>query len=1433
MAIDSLVSRAYQDELAGYARENNAILAADTGTGKTLISAMVIRSRMPLEKMKYDGDPTPSNKRVALFLVPKVPLVEQQRAFLESNTGLKIRGYTGAMGVDYWDRTAWIAEFMACDVLVMTPQIFLNILRHAHWNMNQVSMIVFDEVHNCKGRSPEAQIMVDHYHTLDPTRERPKILGLTASPIFNVKNPADALQKIERLTDSKVFVVKTKVDELVRFTFQAEDKIIDYPRTPSVFPLYAKPSLWQDLHDKRLLPNDLLFPHKASSFGGIDTKWYRELLARYESSLSALGPFAADVFLLVHMTSNLHSIDENLPPDYPDTPDKYRKIRTTMKRTREVLTRHQERLATDGAIIPNEWLSPKMIALKDLLSKQDPKTLRGMVFVQERQFATTISLILPRLGLSGVRSGPLVGHGQNVCSEPTKVGMKGMSFRAQEHILEDFRKGNLNLLIATSVAEEGLDFPECSLVCRFDPPKTLPQYIQSRGRARKENSSFVILLEEGPSLDRGRLEALQLGEIKVKDMYGKNMETDREDGEPDNEDASSASEGRFVVPETGASITPAGSIGLLNNLCSLIPRDPHTPPLQPRYDIHPLLHTCVVRLPAALPIPREDLEIRGQAVSRTKKAGKRSAAFNAVQRLYKLGVFDQYLLPLRRERGDTAEDIDGKPPIDVSAIEPMMDVLVSDPWGNVWEEGSTPFLHQLIIGEKHGMGLVCASQLASYKGEMMASKELLSVEMLTGTPLTLAKEQRVHLMDLMDRYTKHGIRYSITRKALQKPSSLFLVPVNANGNIDWEQMEACMRMPSSSDWKGVDLSNPLPIFISLLNETRTSMVVGPRPDLKAQDCVAHDKSLSKFVSNASKYMEIHLEDDLVLQCRPVIQATSTEFRDGSRQKAKGGSDDVFFPQSICQRLNFSQSLFEWFALLPPLTSLLCSVFRARAVQKMLNVTIDLNRTIEAFMLPSANASFNNQRLETLGDAFLKLATGIHVFNKFPHKHEGQLSALRQNSVCNRYLLGRGHIQSLVKFMTIEPNTQRRWRLNTDKSTKINSEWFVERTLARRSIQDCMEALLGAAWISGGVSTALEVGTRLGLCFGGENVWWERYDQTGSLVKVNSPFPEVEEVLGYRFRDKTLLLEALTHPSFAKGGTSYQRLEFLGDAVLDLVTMDHFFKTYPTAQSGKLSRARARCVCSPTLSAIGIKKLGVHKILFSDSVSLVGAMVETAKLFESMDFSQVVDNIWNLDPPKAISDVVEALIGAVFKDSGWRYDIVSSVVMRLLDEVIAYVHPDMPADPTSEFCLWVGRYGCTQVHYRDSSNPATSARKDQLFVTVHDVDVGPATIIPAKSSVVLARAKASIQAQQLLEDPMSEFSFEKLCTCSQKEKADHASLYRAAGDLVLDDTDLNPETNEGFATDAQLLLLRQGDSEVPQFGENGDVDSDSDEVADDE
>lgn len=142
------IPRAYQEELFSYAQRTNVIATLDTGSGKTFIAALLIKWVCSL--------PSSIGKKV-VFLVPKVPLVDQHCDFLTGQTNLRIRGYKGAMGVDEWDESRWRKEFTNADVLVMTgalmhcslhvfrltlaafiAQIFKNLLTHAYWNMENV-----------------------------------------------------------------------------------------------------------------------------------------------------------------------------------------------------------------------------------------------------------------------------------------------------------------------------------------------------------------------------------------------------------------------------------------------------------------------------------------------------------------------------------------------------------------------------------------------------------------------------------------------------------------------------------------------------------------------------------------------------------------------------------------------------------------------------------------------------------------------------------------------------------------------------------------------------------------------------------------------------------------------------------------------------------------------------------------------------------------------------------------------------------------------------------------------------------------------------------------------------------------------------------------------------------------------------------------------
>ena len=127
---------------------------------------------------------------------------------------------------------------------------------------------------------------------------------------------------------------------------------------------------------------------------------------------------------------------------------------------------------------------------------------------------------------------------------------------------------------------------------------------------------------------------------------------------------------------------------------------------------------------------------------------------------------------------------------------------------------------------------------------------------------------------------------------------------------------------------------------------------------------------------------------------------------------------------------------------------------------------------------------------------------------------------------------------------------------------------------------------------------------------------------------------LEETIGYSFGDKSLLIQALTHSSFAneqkinKTG-DYERLEFLGDAVLELISSDHIYKKYPELPEGQLTKLRSANVCEPAL-AYCAKDFGL------DSYIRLGKG-------EEQTGGRKRDSI--------ISDVCEALIGALYLDGG--------------------------------------------------------------------------------------------------------------------------------------------------------------------------------------
>ena len=138
-------------------------------------------------------------------------------------------------------------------------------------------------------------------------------------------------------------------------------------------------------------------------------------------------------------------------------------------------------------------LSPCFDCLLSVLQENVSGEFRCIVFVETRNTARNMvralkSVAAERAELGWLLPTCLVGHNKR-CAEEEDT----MTIARQTEILEDFRSGNANVMVATSVAEEGIDIPCCNVVVRLEPARTVIKFIQARGRARYRNSRYVVM----------------------------------------------------------------------------------------------------------------------------------------------------------------------------------------------------------------------------------------------------------------------------------------------------------------------------------------------------------------------------------------------------------------------------------------------------------------------------------------------------------------------------------------------------------------------------------------------------------------------------------------------------------------------------------------------------------------------------------------------------------------------------------------------------------------------------------------------------------------------------------------------------------------------------------------------------------------------------
>lgn len=151
---------------------------------------------------------------------------------------------------------------------------------------------------------------------------------------------------------------------------------------------------------------------------------------------------------------------------------------------------------------------------------------------------------------------------------------------------------------------------------------------------------------------------------------------------------------------------------------------------------------------------------------------------------------------------------------------------------------------------------------------------------------------------------------------------------------------------------------------------------------------------------------------------------------------------------------------------------------------------------------------------------------------------------------------------------------------------------------------------------------------------------------------NRSFAELENRIGYIFVDKSILKTALTHRSFlnesrGRAKSSYERLEFLGDAVLEAVVSDYLYRYYPDIGEGKMSKVRSMVVCEEGLFSLA-EQIGLGEFVYmSHGEELSGGRGK----------------------PSILSDVIEAIIAAVYLDAG--FDAAYKFILTHLEKSIRY------------------------------------------------------------------------------------------------------------------------------------------------------------------
>lgn len=471
--------RTYQTTIASSCLEGSTLVVLPTGLGKTALALLVISSRLDQER----------ESRV-LMMAPTRPLVEQHHDFLAAALPkANVVAFTG--GSSPADRRF---RWETADVVVSTPQVVQNDVTAGRYSLEEVTLVVFDEAHRARGNYSYVYVAERYMEQRSATGRQGLCLGTTASPGNDPKQVLEVcrnlgLERVEIRSEDDVDV-RPYVHEIV-----TRWRVVGVPPGTRgvVRPLEKiKTGLIRELQRKGMLRRgpkvsvtDLLKARER----------IQEAISARKKDGSTVGDDLSDLIRLSMSQAKAMTLDHAIELAETQGPGP---LRAFLKRI------HERPSASTGELLAEPLMQeaieaaeeieghhPKIDLLKEVLEEQferDPGS-RVIVFSHYRD---TAELIIEELSTTeAVCPSRFVG-------QASRTRNKGMTQAEQSRVLDSFRDGSTNVLVATSVAEEGLDIPATDMVVFFEPVSSEIRSIQRRGRTGRARTGRVeILITKG------------------------------------------------------------------------------------------------------------------------------------------------------------------------------------------------------------------------------------------------------------------------------------------------------------------------------------------------------------------------------------------------------------------------------------------------------------------------------------------------------------------------------------------------------------------------------------------------------------------------------------------------------------------------------------------------------------------------------------------------------------------------------------------------------------------------------------------------------------------------------------------------------------------------------------------------------------------------